>query len=77
VLRDQRAPRREAGRRLHLASGASAKGDHGSVDLIRGLPARSSISRVEGPPEVVVLDSGVYQVCSVGVDSYDQFMEPR
>jgi len=38
--------------------------------------ARSSISRVEGPPEVVVLDSGVCQVCSVGVDSYDQFMGP-
>ena len=28
--------------------------------------ARSSISRVEGPPEVVVPDSGVCQVCSVG-----------
>ena len=39
--------------------------------------ARSSISRVEGPPKVVVLDSGVCQVCSVGVDSYDQFMGPR
>jgi hypothetical protein len=24
-----------------------------------------------------VLDSGVCQVCSVGVDSYDQFMGPR
>jgi hypothetical protein len=42
VLRDQRAPRREAGRRLHLASGASAKGDHGSVDLI---PGRFTMSR--------------------------------
>ena len=76
MLRDQRAPRREAGRRLHLASGASAKGDHGSVDLIRGLPRQILDLRVEGPPEVVVLDSGVCQVCSVGVDSYDQFMGP-
>lgn len=38
--------------------------------------ARSSISRVEGPPEVVVLDSGVCQVCSVGVDPYDQLWVP-
>ena len=50
---------------------------HGSRRRIPAVcRARSSISRVEGPPEVVVLDSGVCQVCSVGVDSYDQFMAP-
>ena len=75
-LRDQGAPRREAGRRLHLASGAPRR-----EITVRSISsavcrARSSISRVEGPPEVVVLDSGVCQVCSVGVDSYDQFMGP-
>jgi predicted component of type VI protein secretion system len=46
-------------------------------DVAFSFPFDVGSCSVDRPTEVVVLDSGVCQVCSVGVDSYDQFMGPR